>query len=136
MAKNLVISAGAQDAMLDAFTALLNDSGPGTIEYYSGAKPAGPGTAIGGQVRLAVLTLSVNAFGDASGGSTTAGPIASGTGLADGTASWFRARDGAGVAHADGTLGVAAGQFDIVIPTTTYAATSRPTPSIRCHGCT
>lgn len=121
MAKNLVVSTAARNAMTDAFTLLLNTGGAGTIKYYSGTKPAGPGTAITSQVLLATLTLSADGFGDASGGSATAAAIASGTGVAAGTAAWFRAADGAGTAHADGTLGTTAGAFDIVIPTTTIS---------------
>lgn len=118
MAKNFVVSTAARNVMTDAFTALLNTGGAGKIKYYSGTKPAGPGTAITSQVLLATLTLSTDGFGDSSGGSATANVIASGTGLAAGTATWFRAEDGAGTAHGDGTLGVTAGQFDIVVNST------------------
>lgn len=122
MAKNLIVSTAARNAMTDAFTALLNVGGAGKIKYYSGTKPiGGPGVALSGQVLLATLTLSADGFGDAAAGTASANVIASGTGLASGTATWFRAEDGAGTAHADGTIGTTAGQFDIVVPTTTIS---------------
>ncbi len=119
MANDFVVSTDARNAMLDAFTALLNVGGPGTIEIYSGAKPAGPATAVGAQVKLVTLTFGADAFGNAATGVATAGPIATGTAIAAGTATWFRAKDGAGAAKGDGTVGTSAS--DINLPTVTIS---------------
>jgi len=120
MANDFVVSTDARNAMLNAFTALLNVGGPGTIEIYSGAKPAGPATAVGSQVKLVTLTFAADAFGDAVTGVATAAAIATGTAVAAGTATWFRAKDGSGAAKGDGTVGTSAS--DINLPTVTISA--------------
>lgn len=97
MALTTQISAAARNAMADALAALLNT---GFIDIYDGTQPAGPGTAITTQTKLAHLPLSATAFAASSGGVATANAITSEAALATGTAAWFRA------VKADGTTAV------------------------------
>jgi hypothetical protein len=111
MALNTQISTAARNAMLDALTALLN--GGGFLDMYDGSQPAGPGTAVTSQVKLAHLPLSSTAFAAASGGSATANAITSAAAIATGTAAWFRATNSGGTAIIDGTLGTSGANINI-----------------------
>lgn len=103
MALTTQISTAARNAMVDALAALFNT---GFIDIYDGSQPAGPGTAIGSQVKLAHLPLSATAFGASSSGVATANSITSATALATGTAAWFRALKSDGTtAVLDGSVG-------------------------------
>lgn len=117
MANNILISTAARNAAMDAVTALLNVGGAGTLKIYDGAQPAGPGTAVGSQVLLVTLTFSVDAFGDATGGVSTAAAITSGTAVATGTAAWMRLASGGGTAVIDGTVGTSG--TDLILGTAT-----------------
>lgn len=113
MANNTIVSTAERNAMLDAFTALLNS---GTVEIYTGAQPAGPGTAITTQTLLATLTLSATAFAAASGGSATANTITPGVAGATGTAAWARWKSSGGTPEMDCSVG--ASGADLNLPTT------------------
>ena len=104
MATRISVAArnGAADGVVDLLDA---NASPGYIEIRDGTQPANPGTAASGTL-LATLTLSDPAFGAADGGTATANAIADDTdAAASGTATWFRAYDGAGVAVIDGSAG-------------------------------
>jgi hypothetical protein len=111
MALNPKISNAAACAACDAIVDRLDTGGAGTIKIYDGTQPASPDTAVGSQHLLATLTLSATAFGsataDGTNGKATAAAITSGTGVADYTATWFRAANGAGTAIIDGSVGTA-----------------------------
>ena len=62
----------------------------GTINIYSGTRPATPDTAITSQVLLVTLTFGATAFGGAANGVATANAISSGTVASSGTAAWAR----------------------------------------------
>jgi hypothetical protein len=119
MANDLQISTPSRNAAMDAVTALINVGGAGTIEIYDGAKPAGPGVAVGAQVKLVTLTFSVDAFADAVNGVANANAITAGVAIANGVASWFRIKSGGGTAIMDGTVGTS--NSDLVLATTTIS---------------
>ena len=97
-----------------ALDAALDVLGGGFIDVYAGARPATPNVPVAGQVKLAHLPLSATAFASAAGGTKIANPIVSATGLAAGTATWFRAYksdDTTGVV--DGSVGTSGADFII-----------------------
>jgi hypothetical protein len=86
-----------------ALNAAMDVANTGFLDVYDSTgtgQPATPDTAVTTQVKLAHLPLSATAFGAASAGVKTANAITNGTGLAVGTATWFR------VYKADGTTAV------------------------------
>lgn len=103
----ITLSTAVRNAVVDALVALIDaDAGAGTLKIYDGTKPAGPNTAITGQVLLATVTLGVTSYGSASAGvATMQGTPLSATGLATSTASWFRIADNSGDPVLDGTCG-------------------------------
>lgn len=62
----------------------------GTIQLYTGTKPANANTALSGNTLLATLTFSATAFPAPSAGVLTANAITSGTAAATGTAVFAR----------------------------------------------
>jgi hypothetical protein len=86
MALNTRISVAAENAAVNAITALIGASG--FLDIYDGTQPTNPDTALGAQVKLARLALSATAFASAAAGSAAANTITSGTALATGTATW------------------------------------------------
>lgn len=108
----------AADAALDSLNA---GSGPGKIRVYSGARPAGPGTAVGAQTLLAEFTLADPAWAAAVNGTKDldADPDLTTVGLAAGTATWFRALDSDNVAKIDGKVGTSGS--DLNLNTTTIS---------------
>jgi len=103
------ISSAAAIVSVDAVTALLNVGGAGTIRIYNGSQPAGPDIAITGQTLLAELALNADAFQDASDQGGFARAVANAitqdsSADAAGTATWFRASDGNGLAVIDGDV--------------------------------
>jgi hypothetical protein len=118
------ISTAARNAAANAAVDLLDGgSGAAKIRIYSGTQPAGPDTAIGAQVLLAELTCSDPAFAAAATGVKTLDntPVPSTTGLAAGTAAWFRAVDSANVAVLDGSVTATGGGGDMLLNTTTIS---------------
>ena len=91
----------------------LNTGGAGTFNLYDGTKPANADTALSGNTLLATFTLGNPAFGGQPTSSTGAvstllGVPLSTTGLATSSATFFRAKNGAGTAVVDGTVGTSA----------------------------
>ena len=110
MAKSPKQSAAAANAAVDAKAALLNG---GSLMIYSGAVPATVATAISDQVLLAQLPLSATAFAAASAGSATANEITADVGLADNTATFFRACNDADAAVFQGTVGTSGADLNL-----------------------
>ncbi len=104
MALNPKLSTASINLALNAALDVLNG---GTINFYDGTQPAGPGTAVSTQTLLGTCTFNATAFAAASAGSKTAGAIVSGTGLAASTATWYRCLTSGAVAVADGSVGLA-----------------------------
>lgn len=116
------ISTAAQNAACDAMVDLL-DAGPaaGTIKVYTGSQPATANTAESGTL-LATFTLADPAFGAASSGvATLASTPRTTTGVADGTAGWFRAEDSTGANVFDGSVTATGGGGQLELNTTTIS---------------
>ena len=88
MANNPLVYDASTEAMINAFTALLNN---GTLQVYSGSQPAVDGGLSG--TLLATLTFGATAFANAvasgSGGSAAANTITSGNAGNTNTAGYF-----------------------------------------------
>lgn len=111
------ISTDARNAAADAVAGLVDaGSSNGVLRIYDGTRPAGPGTAVSTQTLLCEVDLSDPAFGGASGGvAALAGTPLSGTGVADGTATWFRVLDSDDNAVVDGSAGTSG--TDLILAT-------------------
>jgi hypothetical protein len=107
------ISTAARNAAADGVVDLLDaGAGAGTLKIYTGSQPATGDTAESGTL-LATFTLSDPAFGAASSGVATAAAIANTTGVAAGTAGWFRAEDSTGANVLDGTVGTSGAELNL-----------------------
>lgn len=118
MATNPKIATTTRNNMLDELVADIGVSG--LVNIYSGAQPAGPGTAISNQTLLAVCTLSATA-GTVSSGVLTFNTItADSSANASGIAAWFRITTSGGTAIYDGSIGTS--NADMIVNTTTVTA--------------
>ena len=126
MATNTTISNAAAKAACDAIVDLLDaGAAAGKLQVYDGSQPADPDTAVTTQTKLAELTLSDPAFGDAAddnpGGKATANAITDlSTADATGTAAWFRAVDSDGTAIIDGSVGTSSA--DLILDSVSITA--------------
>lgn len=121
---SLTLSIAARSAAAAAIAALSDaGAGAGKIRIYSGARPAGPGTAVGVQVLLAEFACADPAFDLPVNGvvDLDATPVLATTGLAAGTATWARALDSNNVAYLDGKVTASGGGGDYIISTTTVS---------------
>ncbi|TMS00161.1 hypothetical protein [Nonomuraea basaltis] len=111
----LRVSNAARSAAADAVRLLIDaGAGAGKIRVYNGSQPAGPDTALSGQTLLAEFTLADPSFGAASNGVTTLlGTPRTTTGVAAGTASWFRALDSNNVAILDGAVSTSSAELNL-----------------------
>lgn len=118
------LSTAARNAAANAI-ALLPDAGPaaGTIQIRTGAQPASANDPATGTL-LATFTLADPAFGAAVAGVATldATPPLATTGVADGTAGWFRMLDSTGVTVLDGTVGTVGQQLNLNTTTISIGA--------------
>lgn len=111
-------ASAAADAVVDRLDA---GSGPGVVQVRTGAQPATPDTAATGTL-LATFTLADPAYGSAASGvAALAGAPRSTTGVAAGTAGWFRALDSTGAAVFDGTVGATGSGAQLEMNTTTVS---------------
>jgi hypothetical protein len=95
---NLALNAALDTACNGGFLDIYDSTGTG--------QPATPDVAVTSQVKLAHCPLNATAFGAAASGVKTAGAITNGTGLAVGTATWFRIyKSDATTAVLDGSVG-------------------------------
>lgn len=116
------ISTSARNAAADAIATLINAGASfGKIRIYDGTQPAGPDTAISTQTLLAELATADPAFGAASSGVVTldATPVLATTGIAAGTASWFRVLDSNNAPVYDGSAGTSG--TDMILNTTSIS---------------
>lgn len=117
----LRLATTARNAAVNAVTGLIDaGAGAGTIDIRSGSQPADPQTAATGTL-LATVTLSDPAAGSASAGSATITDPVSTTGLAAGTAGWFRIKDSTGAAVMDGDVTATGGGGSLTLSTTTIS---------------
>lgn len=121
------ISTAARSAAASAMAALVDGgSGAGHLRIYTGSQPATPDTAPSGTL-LADFTLSDPAYTEASGVATLdVTPAVTATGVAAGTAGWFRVLDstqaaGSGLGVYDGSVTATGGGGDLTLATTTVS---------------
>jgi hypothetical protein len=109
MAANAHLSLASWNLALDSAMNVVNS---GFLDIYDSTgtgQPATPDVAVTTQVKLAHLPLSATAFGASAAGVKTANAVTSGTGLAVGTATWFRIYKSDGTtAVLDGSAGASA----------------------------
>jgi hypothetical protein len=115
------LSTSARNALAGA-VATLADAGPAaaTLKIYSGTQPATPDTAASGTL-LATVAMGDPSFGTASSGTITAADPAPVSGVAAGTAGWFRLSDSTGAAVIDGSVTATGGGGDLTLTTTTIS---------------
>lgn len=111
----LRVSNAARSALADALRALVDaGAGAGKVRIYTASQPTGPDTAITSQTLLAEVTLADPSFGAASNGVVTLlGVPRTTTGLAAGTAAWFRMLDSNNVAIVDGAVGTSGAELNL-----------------------
>lgn len=115
------LSVAARNARLDAIEAAIGTTAK--LQIYSGSMPASCATAASG-TKLLEDTLASDWAANASSGakSFNNAPIA-GTGLAGGTAGYFRIVDNAGTTcHLQGTVTATGGGGDMTIDNTSIAS--------------
>jgi hypothetical protein len=105
------------DVLVDRFDA---GSGAGTIQIRSGTRPANANDAATGTL-LATVTLEDPAFGAASSGVATLADPDPATGVAAGTATWFRGLDSNSATVLDGDVTATGGGGDLELATTTIS---------------
>lgn len=112
------LPAASRNAMVAALVDLL--AAGGTIQVRTGAQPAAAGDAASGTL-LATINLAAPAFGPPSAGTSTldADPALTGTGVSDGDAGWFRARDSGAATVMDGSVSESGGGGDLIVATAT-----------------
>lgn len=111
----LSLGVATANAAADAAVDLVDGgSGPGTIEVRTGGKPATPATGPTGTLLL-TFTLNDPAFGSAVNGvaALDVSPDVAATGVAAGTAGWFRVKDSNGVAVLDGACGTSGAELNL-----------------------
>lgn len=118
----IALATATRDAMADAI-ATRADSGAGaaTIKVYTGASP-GPNTAVTGTL-LATFTCQDPAFAASSSGTITLDitPAMTTTGLAAGTAGYWRMASSTPGNVLDGTVTTTGGGGDLELNTTTVS---------------
>jgi len=117
------LSTASRNAATNAVTALVDaDVGAGSIQIRTGAQPASADNAATGTL-LATLTLADPSFGASAAGVATldATPVLSTTGVAAGTAGWFRMLDNSGDTVLDGSVTVTGGGGEMELNTTTIS---------------
>lgn len=117
-------AAATRNAILSAIAARADaDTGAATLKVYSGTRPVNADTAPGGgNTLLLTFTLGVTAFTSPDGDSMDISGLPLGaTGLAAGTAAWFRLADESGDVVFDGNCGGPASNQDIEMSTTTVS---------------
>lgn len=114
----LTLPNASRSAMCDALVDRLDaGTGAGKIEIRDGARPATADAAATGTV-LATVVLENPAFGAATSGVALINDPDPVTGVAAGTASWFRALDGSDATVFDGSVSATGGGGDLELATT------------------
>lgn len=102
------------------WTATDAGSGAGTIKIYTGGQPATADTVASGTL-LATVAMGDPSFTTASGGTINAVDPAPVSGVAAGTAGWFRMADSTGATVMDGSVTATGGGGDLTLSTTTIS---------------
>lgn len=117
------LATATRNATTNAVVALVDaDVGAGSIQIRSGAQPASADNAATGTL-LATLTLADPSFAAAAAGvaALDATPVLSTTGVAAGTAGWFRVLDNSGDTVMDGAITATGGGGEMELNTTTIS---------------
>lgn len=117
------IPTAARNAACDAVVDLVDaGAGAGTLQVRSAPQPASANDAATGTL-LATFTLVDPAFGAAVAGVATLDttPVLTTTGVAAGTAAWFRVLDSNGATVFDGSATASGGGGDLILTTTTIS---------------
>lgn len=117
------LSTASRNAATNAVAALPDaDVGPGSIQIRTGAQPASADLAATGTL-LATLVLADPSFAASAAGvaALDATPVLSTTGVAAGTAGWFRMLDNSGDTVLDGAVTVTGGGGELELNTTTIS---------------
>jgi hypothetical protein len=122
------IPTAARNAACDAVVDLADaGAGAATIEIRTGSQPASANDTATGTL-LATVTCADPAFGSASSGvATLAGTPLSTTGVAAGTAGWFRMKDSAGNTVMDGSVGTSGAELNLNTTTISVGVTVQVT---------
>lgn len=99
-----------RNAKLDANTTFIGNAGK--LAIYTGPKPA-VGAAIGSETKLAEFTLGSPFAPGASAGSQSPTLPSDTTGLAAGTAAWYRVTKSDGTFAMDGTVGTSGAELNL-----------------------
>ncbi len=121
MAKNAKFSTGFANALLNSDIRTIFDSG--RMDIYDGTQPANANAAVPAVNKLATVDLPADAFGTEAGGILSlVGTWTEAAAILNGTATWFRLRasgdtdaQSTTAIRIDGTVGITAGQFDLVL---------------------
>jgi hypothetical protein len=115
------LSTASRNAAAKAIGDLVDaGTGAGTLKIYSGAQPATGDTAESGTL-LATVLFADPGFAAPSSGTINATDPAAVTGVAAGTAGWFRVEDSAGNNVYDGSVTATGGGGDLTLATTTIS---------------
>lgn len=111
----LHLSTAARNAAANAIVDLIDaGAGAGFIDIYDGVMPATPQDAVTTQTKLARLTWSDPAFGNASVGTATASSITEDSAAdATGTATWARVLDSSGAVVFDCDVGTTGASINL-----------------------
>lgn len=112
----LSIRTADRNAALDSLVASIGNAG--VVKIYSGAVPANVGASLGGATLLVSLVAGTPFAAAASGGVATANAITSGTAVASGTGSFFRAENSGGTAIVQGLVGASGSGADLILNAT------------------
>jgi hypothetical protein len=111
MALNTQLANATVNGQGDNLSARLNS---GFLDIYDGTQPTNADTAVGAQVKLVRLTYSATAAPATSAGVVTFNAMTSGTALATGTPTWFRAWQSNGTtAVYDGSVGASGANLNL-----------------------
>lgn len=119
------LSTATRNAMCNAAVQAVDQgSAAGTVKLYTATQPASANTAVSSQTLLATFTLDDPSFGSSSSGvATLGGTPRTTTGVAAGTATWFRCESNGGstLTIFDGTVTATGGGGALELNTTTIS---------------
>lgn len=117
----ITLATATQNAKANAAVDLIDGgTGAGSLQIRSGTRPASANDAATGTL-LAEVVLGNPAFGDSAAGVATLADPDPVTGVAAGTATWFRVLDGDNATIFDGDVTATGGGGDLTLATTTIS---------------